>query len=163
MVKGEVCLGTTKDAVREGLQTQLYDAFFFVTNISLPPGQQDTATGCFQYADICRTGRPHIWITDLCRQMEAHPKPTVSPTQILLRQMERTVATLGLADMSLLVDQSDLKGHEVLTQRVYPSHGFAPNTACVIDGHTIMGKSVKQIQQKPKKRMTRKRKTLPHK
>ena len=160
MVKGEVCLGTTKDAVRQGLQTQLYDAFFFVTNTSLPPGQQDIATGCFQYADFCRTGKPHIWITDLCRQMDAHPKPAVSPTTILLRHMETVAKQIGHSDVSLMVDQSDPTGHSVLTNKVYPSHGFAPNTMCVYEGHTIMNKTVNPTPAKlvPKKRTTRKRK-----
>lgn len=163
MVKGKVCLGTTKDVVREGLQTQLYNAFFFVTNTSLPPGQQDIATGCFQYADFCRTGKPHIWITDLCRQMNAHPKPIQSPTQVLLRHMETVAKQIGHTDMSLMVDQTDPTGHHVLANKVYPGYGFAPNTTCVYEGHTIMNKAVNPVKQKPKKRKTRKRKTQKHK
>lgn len=163
IVKGKVCLNTTKDVVREGLQTKLYDAFFFVSNTSLPPGQQDIATGCFQYMDFCQTGKPQLWVTDLCRQMNAHPKPPVSPTQVLLRHMEQVANQMGQTELSLMVDQTDPTGHHVLVNKVYPGHGFAPNTACVYNGHTIMNKAVTLVHQKPKKRMTRKRKTRKHK
>jgi len=70
---------------------------------------------------------------------------------------------MGETELSLMVDQTDPTGHHMLANKVYPGYGFAPNTACVYNGHTIMNKAVKTVQQKPKKRTTRKRKTRKHK
>jgi len=49
-VRGEICLGTTKDVVREGLAAGIYDGVIVVKNKSLPA------------STILRRGVSSIWI-----------------------------------------------------------------------------------------------------
>lgn len=141
-VRGEICLGTTKDVVREGLAGGIYDGVIVVKNKSLPAGQHDIATGCLQYMDHCGKGRPQFWITDVCRQLKAEPKPTVSPTKILMGVYKDIARSIHVPEIHLAVDQEDEKGHEVLSKHIYPDYGYTVDPDCDYPGHTIMKKTV---------------------
>jgi len=142
IVKGKICLGTTKEIVQNGLEGHIYDAVIFVKNSSLPDGQQDIATGCLQYQDYCKKGHSQLWITDVCRQMDAHLKPTISPTKILMSLYEDLAKSAHIPELYLMVDKEDPVGHHTLTTKIYPGYGFTIDPTCDFEDHTIMKKRV---------------------
>ena len=135
LVNGAPCLSITPADVRKNIRNNEYSAVGFTKNTEA----DDVASGTLQYYDWCGTGKPQLWINDLCRVRTAPERPRVSPTLILLQLFESFARECGLTPIYLIVEaaQTQLPG-------IYNGYGYTATTDCAIDGYIVMNKDLIQ-------------------
>lgn len=145
-MQGEsICLGTTSEIVEQTMNRGDYQIVGFVTNSS----EDDTTSGVVQYWNWCSNTKDkkdkQIWIHDLCR-ITSGPKPTVSPTEVLLFLFERECLKIfnknRIIDLHLMVDRTE-EGHDKLLEIYNAKYGYTITDTCELDNYTVMKKRIK--------------------
>ena len=132
---GQICLGITKDIVRETMNANDYNVIVFVKNAK----EEDEASGALQYWDWCNSGEKQLWIGDLCRSTTLDPKPVVSPVEALLEIFTLISKSKNMQKINLMVQ--DTKGDNVsILTKIYKKYGFTDSQQCKIDGFLVMEK-----------------------
>lgn len=119
MQNGKHCLDIDETVVRKNIENNEYSAIVFVKN----KNHDDVASGTLQYYDWCETGKPQIWINDLCRISTS--KQSASPIKVLLKVFETITKkyTKRLRHVNLMVDNENLDQARVLIG-IYKKYGF---------------------------------------
>jgi hypothetical protein len=151
---GQLCLGITKDIVRDTLSNNDYNVIGFVKNAS----QEDEASGALQYWDWCNAGEKQLWIGDLCRETTLIPKPDVSPVEALLELFGKIAKSKQLRKIHLMVHDDKGPNMDVLP-KIYKKYGFNESNACTIDGFMVMYKDLVKVGGTRNKRRKHKRNT----
>jgi len=119
MQNGKHCLDIDESVVSRNIENGEYSAMAFVKN----KHHDDVASGTLQYYDWCDTGKPQMWINDLCRI--SNSKQSASPVKALLKVFELITKknTKSLRYMNLMVDNENPEQAKVLI-RIYEKYGF---------------------------------------
>jgi len=156
IVKGKICLGITKEIVKETLENNDCVVIAFIKNAQ----QNDEASGALQYWDWCNTSKKQLWIGDLCRVTETIPKPSVSPVEALLELFSSIgKSKYALSKIHLMVQDDGGDNFKILPD-IYKKYGFTENIeSCPMDGYIIMEKDISKSTSRLglNKRRTRKR------
>ena len=129
MQNGKKCLDIDEELVATNIENEDYSAVVFIKN----KNHDDLASGTMQYYDWCGTGKPQVWINDLCRI--ATDKRPVSPVKALLTVFEMIAVKYvkGVRDIYLMVDKEHPDEAAVLT-KIYGKYGYAVTEKCAMDG-----------------------------
>lgn len=137
---GQICLGITKDIVRETMNNNDYHVLGFVKNAN----NEDEASGALQYWDWCNLGEKQLWIGDLCRSTTLTPKPDVSPVEALLELFSTIAKSKNLRQIHLMV-QDDKGPNMAVLPKIYKKYGFHESSdICKFDGFMVMEKPLLQ-------------------
>jgi len=116
---GKHCLDIDETVVSRNIENGEYSAMAFVKN----KHHDDVASGTLQYYDWCNTGKPQMWINDLCRISTS--KQAASPVKALLKVFELITKkhTKRLRYINLMVDNENPEQAKVLIS-IYGKYGF---------------------------------------
>lgn len=119
MQNGKHCLDIDEAVVSRNIENGEYTAIAFVKN----KHHDDVASGTLQYYDWCETGKPQMWINDLCRI--SNSKQSASPVKALLKVFEMVTKkhTKRLRYINLMVDNENQQQAEILIS-IYGKYGF---------------------------------------
>lgn len=134
---GQICLGITKDIVRNTMNANDYHIIAFVKNVH----QEDEASGALQYWDWCNSGEKQLWIGDLCRSTILDPKPIVSPVEALLEIFTSIGKSKNMQKINLMVQDDKGTNIKILT-KIYNKYGFTNSHLCKIEGFLVMEKGL---------------------
>ena len=132
---GQLCLGITKDIVRNTMNNNDYHVLGFVKNVA----EEDEASGALQYWDWCNSGKKQLWIGDLCRSTTLDPKPKVSPVEALLELFSSVAKSKYITKINLMIENDGGDNIKVLPT-IYKKYGFIESNKCALDGFMVMEK-----------------------
>lgn len=118
------CLGITAADVTTNISRSNYSVVAELKNLTDPCG--DSAICTLQYASWCAgQARPQLWMNDVCRvpPLPRERRPAVSPTRILIREMEALARERGIDRLWLFVSKENPTEMETLI-RIYTNYGF---------------------------------------
>lgn len=155
---GKKCLDIDEELVANNIKNEEYSCVVFIKNKK----HDDLASGTMQYFDWCGTGKPQIWVNDLCRI--STEKRTVSPMKALLTVFEMIAAKYvkGVKHVYLMVDKEHPEEAAVLT-KIYGKYGYTVAENCAMDGEDEFILMRKKLDRKSIKTSVKKSKRASHK
>jgi len=124
VVKGQTCLGTTKEVVRKGLKDNIYTALAFIKN----KNKGDTASASLQFYDWCESEKPQLWLGDLCRVTSETLKPQVSPVEALIELFGQIAKKHRIRKLHLMVENAGQ--NYIILPKIYNKYGFKEIQTC---------------------------------
>jgi len=124
IVKGQICLGTTKAVVKKGLEDNIYTALAFIRN----KNKGDTASASLQFYDWCQSGKPQLWLGDLCRVTSETLKPHVSPVEALIELFGQIAKKHRIRKLHLMVENACQ--NYIILPKIYNKYGFKEIQTC---------------------------------
>lgn len=111
-------LGYTKEAAKQSLDTNMYDAVIHIWNHDCP---DDEAIATLQYTDHLQHGERQLWVNDLSR---LGASANISPVRALFSIFEGLAVSEQVNTLYLMVDKKPEDSHTKLMQHYETTYGF---------------------------------------
>jgi hypothetical protein len=112
-------LGYTKDAAKQSLDDDMYDAVIHIWNHDCP---DDEAIATLQYTDHLEQGEPQLWVNDLSR---LGTSDAISPVRALFSIFEGLAVSEQVNTLYLMVDKKPAESHAKLIHHYANTYGFS--------------------------------------